>query len=105
MWPGCVLLPEIAVRNPGTLAAWARTFFEWAFPFLTGAAFLISVRVVVTWKCPRPFPPVRARVEIVVRTQTLNCAVQGVVQSVHKGFGMGVQLVSKPPNITTTCKP
>ena len=43
---------------------------------------------------PTPFP-VGTRVEIVVRTQTLKLRVQGVVQSVHKGFGMGVQLVLK----------
>ena len=43
---------------------------------------------------PTPFPT-GTRVEIVVRTQTLKLRVQGVVQSVHKGFGMGVQLVLK----------
>jgi CheY-like chemotaxis protein len=43
---------------------------------------------------PTPFP-VGTRVEIVVRTQTLKLRVQGVVQTVHKGFGMGVQLVLK----------
>lgn len=43
---------------------------------------------------PTPFPT-GTHVEIVVRTQTLKLRVQGVVQSVHKGFGMGVQLVLK----------
>jgi CheY-like chemotaxis protein len=43
---------------------------------------------------PTPFP-VGTRVEIVVRTQTLKLRVQGVVQSLHPGFGMGVQLALK----------
>jgi CheY-like chemotaxis protein len=43
---------------------------------------------------PTPFPA-GTRVEIVVRTQDLKLRVQGVVQSVHPGFGMGVQLVLK----------
>ncbi|HST11871.1 MAG TPA: response regulator [Terriglobales bacterium] len=43
---------------------------------------------------PTPFP-VGTRVEIVVRTQTMKLRVQGVAQSVHPGFGMGVQLVLK----------
>jgi CheY-like chemotaxis protein len=43
---------------------------------------------------PTPFPT-GTRVEIVVRTQTLKLRVQGVVQTVHKGFGMGVKLVLK----------
>jgi hypothetical protein len=43
---------------------------------------------------PTPFP-VGTHVEIVVRTQTLKLRVQGVVQSVHPGFGMGVKLVLK----------
>jgi CheY-like chemotaxis protein len=43
---------------------------------------------------PTPFP-VGTRVEIVVRTQDLKLRVQGVVQSVHSGFGMGVKLVLK----------
>jgi CheY-like chemotaxis protein len=43
---------------------------------------------------PTPFP-VGTRVEIVVRTQDLKLRVQGVVQSVHPGFGMGVKLVLK----------
>ena len=40
---------------------------------------------------PTPFP-VGTRVEIVVRTQDMKLRVQGLVQSVHAGFGMGVQL-------------
>jgi CheY-like chemotaxis protein len=43
---------------------------------------------------PTPFPA-GTRVEIVVRTQDMKLSVQGVVQSVHTGFGMGVQLVLK----------
>ena len=43
---------------------------------------------------PTPFPP-GTRVEIVVRTQDMKLRVQGVVQTVHQGFGMGVQLVLK----------
>jgi CheY-like chemotaxis protein len=43
---------------------------------------------------PTPFPA-GTRVEIVVRTQDLKLKVQGVVQSVHPGFGMGVQLTLK----------
>src|SRR5215470_2697797 len=43
---------------------------------------------------PTPFPS-GTRVEILVRTQDLKLRVQGVVQSVHPGFGMGVQLVLK----------
>jgi CheY-like chemotaxis protein len=41
-----------------------------------------------------PFPA-GTRVEIVVRAQDMKLRVQGVVQSVHTGFGMGVQLVLK----------
>lgn len=40
---------------------------------------------------PTPFA-VGTRVEILVRTQDLKIRVQGLVQSVHPGFGMGVQL-------------
>ena len=43
-----------------------------------------------------PFPA-GTRVEIVVRAQDMKLRVQGIVQSVHKGFGMGVQLVLKTP--------
>ncbi len=43
---------------------------------------------------PTPFPN-GTHVEIVVRTQDLKLRVQGVVQSVHPGFGMGVKLVLK----------
>lgn len=43
---------------------------------------------------PTPFPP-GTRVEIVVRAEQMKLRVQGVVQSVHPGFGMGVQLVLK----------
>lgn len=43
---------------------------------------------------PTPFPA-GTRVEIVVRAQNMKLRVQGVVQSVHPGFGMGVQLVLK----------
>jgi hypothetical protein len=43
---------------------------------------------------PTPFPS-GTRVEILVRTQDLKLRVQGVVQTVHPGFGMGVQLVLK----------
>lgn len=43
---------------------------------------------------PTPFPA-GTRVEIVVRTQDMKLRVQGVVQTVHKGFGMGVQLELK----------
>lgn len=43
---------------------------------------------------PTPFPS-GTRVEIVVRTQDLKLRVQGVVQTVHPGFGMGVQLTLK----------
>jgi CheY-like chemotaxis protein len=43
---------------------------------------------------PSPFPA-GTHVEIVVRTQDLKLKVQGVVQTVHRGFGMGVQLVLK----------
>ena len=43
-----------------------------------------------------PFPA-GTRVEIVVRAQDMKVRVQGVVQSVHFGFGMGVQLVLKTP--------
>jgi CheY-like chemotaxis protein len=43
---------------------------------------------------PTPFPT-GTHVEIVVRTQDLKLRVQGVVQSVHLGFGMGVKLVLK----------
>jgi CheY-like chemotaxis protein len=38
-----------------------------------------------------PFPP-GTRVEIIVRTEKLKLRTQGVVQSTHPGFGMGVQL-------------
>jgi CheY-like chemotaxis protein len=41
-----------------------------------------------------PFPA-GTRVEIVVRAEQMKLRVQGVVQSVHPGFGMGVQLVLK----------
>lgn len=41
-----------------------------------------------------PFPA-GTRVEIVVRAQDIKLRVQGVVQTVHPGFGMGVQLVLK----------
>jgi CheY-like chemotaxis protein len=40
---------------------------------------------------PTPFSS-GTRVEIIVRTQALKLRTQGVVQSVHPGFGMGVQL-------------
>ena len=43
-----------------------------------------------------PFPS-GTRVEILVRAQDMKLRVQGVVQSVHPGFGMGVQLVLKTP--------
>jgi CheY-like chemotaxis protein len=43
---------------------------------------------------PTPFPA-GTHVEIVVRAQDMKLWVQGVVQSVHPGFGMGVQLVLK----------
>jgi hypothetical protein len=43
---------------------------------------------------PTPFPN-GTHVEIVVRTRDLKLRVQGVVQSVHPGFGMGVKLVLK----------
>jgi CheY-like chemotaxis protein len=43
---------------------------------------------------PTPFPN-GTHVEIVVRTQDLKLRAQGVVQSVHPGFGMGVKLVLK----------
>jgi CheY-like chemotaxis protein len=43
---------------------------------------------------PTPFPA-GTRVEIVVRAQDMKLRVQGVVQSLHPGFGMGVQLVLK----------
>ena len=43
---------------------------------------------------PTPLPA-GTRVEIVVRAQGMKLRVQGVVQSVHPGFGMGVQLVLK----------
>lgn len=43
---------------------------------------------------PTPFPS-GTHVEILVRTKDLKLRVQGVVQSVHRGFGMGVQLVLK----------
>jgi CheY-like chemotaxis protein len=43
---------------------------------------------------PTPFP-VGTHVEILVRTQDLKIRVQGVVQAVHPGFGMGVQLTLK----------
>ena len=43
---------------------------------------------------PTPLPS-GTRVEIVVRTSDLKLRVQGVVQTVHPGFGMGVQLVLK----------
>jgi CheY-like chemotaxis protein len=41
-----------------------------------------------------PFPP-GTRVEIIVRTETLKLRTQGVVQSTHPGFGMGIQLSLK----------
>ena len=40
---------------------------------------------------PTPFPS-GTQVEIVVRTQEMKLKTRGVVQSVHPGFGMGVQL-------------
>jgi CheY-like chemotaxis protein len=40
---------------------------------------------------PSPFPT-GTQVEIVVRTQNMKLRTRGVVQSVHPGFGMGVQL-------------
>lgn len=40
---------------------------------------------------PTPFPA-GTQVEIVVRTQEMKLRTRGVVQSVHPGFGMGVQL-------------
>jgi CheY-like chemotaxis protein len=43
---------------------------------------------------PTPFPN-GTHVEMVVRTKDLKLRVQGVVQSVHPGFGMGVKLVLK----------
>jgi CheY-like chemotaxis protein len=43
---------------------------------------------------PTPFPA-GTHVEIVVRAQDMKLRVQGVVQSVHPGFGMGLQLVLK----------
>lgn len=43
---------------------------------------------------PTPFPA-GTRVEIVVRAQDMKLRIQGVVQSVHPGFGMGVRLVLK----------
>ncbi len=43
---------------------------------------------------PSPFPA-GTRVEIVVRAEQMKLRVQGVVQTVHPGFGMGVQLVLK----------
>ncbi|PYX39314.1 MAG: hypothetical protein DMG81_09660, partial [Acidobacteria bacterium] len=43
---------------------------------------------------PTPFPA-GTSVEIVVRTEDMKLRVQGVVQSVHPGFGMGVKLVLK----------
>ena len=41
-----------------------------------------------------PFPP-GTRVEIIVRTETMKLRTQGVVQSTHPGFGMGIQLSLK----------
>ena len=43
---------------------------------------------------PTPLPA-GTRVEIVVRAEQMKLRLQGVVQSVHPGFGMGVQLVLK----------
>lgn len=43
---------------------------------------------------PSPFPPGQA-VEILVRTNDVKLRVQGVVQAVHTGFGMGVQFELK----------
>src|SRR6267142_61050 len=43
---------------------------------------------------PTPFPA-GTRVEIIVRTQDMKLRTQGVVQSRHPGFGMGVQLMLK----------
>jgi hypothetical protein len=45
---------------------------------------------------PTPFSS-GTRVEIIVRTQDLKLRTQGVVQSVHPGFGMGVQLTLSTP--------
>ena len=41
---------------------------------------------------PTPFPS-GTQVEIVVRTRDMKIRTEGVVQSVHPGFGMGVQLI------------
>jgi len=41
-----------------------------------------------------PFPP-GTRVEIIVRTESMKLRTQGVVQSTHAGFGMGIQLSLK----------
>jgi hypothetical protein len=43
---------------------------------------------------PTPFPA-GAHVEILVRAEQMKLRLQGVVQSVHPGFGMGVQLTLK----------
>jgi CheY-like chemotaxis protein len=43
---------------------------------------------------PTPFPS-GTHIEILVHTQDLKLRVQGIVQSVHPGFGMGVSLVLK----------
>jgi CheY-like chemotaxis protein len=45
---------------------------------------------------PTPFP-IGTHVEIVVRTQEMKLKTRGVVQSVHQGFGMGVQLNLQAP--------
>lgn len=45
---------------------------------------------------PTPFPA-GTQVEIVVRTQQMKLKTRGVVQSVHPGFGMGVQLTLNSP--------
>jgi hypothetical protein len=43
-----------------------------------------------------PFAP-GTRVEIIVRTENMKLRTQGVVQSTHPGFGMGIQLSLKSP--------
>ena len=45
---------------------------------------------------PTPLPT-GTQVEIIVRTHDLKLKTRGVVQSVHQGFGMGVQLTLQSP--------
>ena len=45
---------------------------------------------------PTPFS-VGTEVELVVRTQDMKLKTRGIVQSVHPGFGMGVQLTLNSP--------